>query len=103
MELSNEEKKNLDKAIKKGDLKYSKEKHNLFTNNCHSHVAYILNQLNYLGKNNYNMISIWWMLIIKGKFVSCCGFCKTYIGFLIIILIIVFIIIISVVKKKKVI
>ena len=100
LELSNEEKKNLDKAIELGDQKFSKEEHHLITNNCHSHVAYILNQLNYLGKNDYNMFSIWWMLIIKGKFVSCCGFFKTYIGFLIIILIIALIVIIVVVVKK---
>ena len=70
------------------------EVHNLCVNNCHSHVAYVLNQLNYKGRNNYNMLSIWWMLITKGKYVNCCGFFKTYIGFLIIIFIILIIILI---------
>ena len=99
LELSKEEEKNFDVAVEKGDQKFVKEEHHLITNNCHSHVAYILNQLNYRGRNDY-MVSIFWMLILKGKYVSCCGFFKTYLGFLIIILIIVLIVVIIVVVKK---
>ena len=95
LKLSEQEKFNWDRAVEKGDNKYNMQEHNIFINNCHSHVAYVLNQLNYKGKNNYNMASIWWMLIIKGKYVSCCGFFKTYIGFFIIILVIVIIILIK--------
>ena len=84
-----------DNAIEKGDGKYNLENHNLFCNNCHSHCAFVLNVLNYKNKNNYNMVSIWWMLILKGKYVSCCGFFKTYIGFLIIVFIILIIILIK--------
>ena len=91
LELTEQEKYNWDRAIEKGDNKYNMEEHNIFINNCHSHVAYVLNQLNYRGKNNYNMISIWWILITKGKYVSFCGFFKTYLGFLIIALLILFI------------
>ena len=94
LKLSEQEKYNWDRAIEKGDNKYKSEEHNIFINNCHSHVAYVLNQLNYKGKNNYNMVSIWWMLITKGKYVSFCGFFKTYFGFLIIILIILIIVLI---------
>ena len=100
LKLSEQEKYNWDKAIEKGDNKYKMEKHNIFTNNCHSHVAFILNQLNYKGKTNYTMINIWWMLIIKGKYVSFCGFFKTYIGFLIIILVLIIIVIIIILIKK---
>ena len=98
LKLSEQEKYNWDRAIEKGDNKYNMEEHNIFINNCHSHVAYVLNQLNYKGKNNYNMVSIWWMLITKGKFVSFCGFFKTYLGFIIILLIIL--IIVLIVKNK---
>ena len=94
LELTEQEKYDWDRAILKGDNKYNMEEHNIFVNNCHSHVAYVLNQLNYKGRNNYNMVSIWWMLITKGKYVNCCGFFKTYIGFLIIIFIILIIILI---------
>ena len=91
MKLTEQEKYSWDRAIEKGDNKYNMEEHNIFINNCHSHVAYVLNQLNYKGKNNYNMVSIWWMLILRGRYVSFCGFFKTYLGFLIIILIILII------------
>ena len=94
LELTEQEKYDWDRAILKGDNRYNMEEHNLFVNNCHSHVAYVLNQLNFRGRNNYNMVSIWWMLIMKGKYVSCCGFFKTYIGFLIIVFIILIIILI---------
>ena len=95
LDLTEQEKYDWDRAILKGDNRYNMEEHNLFVNNCHSHVAYVLNQLNYRGRNNYNMVSIWWMLIMKGKYVSCCGFFKTYIGFLIIVFIILIIILIK--------
>ena len=100
LELSEQEKYNWDTAIKKGDNKYNLQEHNLCTNNCHSHVAYILNQLNYKGKNNYNMLNIWWMLVVKGKYISCCGFFKTYLGFFIILLIIAIIIVIIIIVKR---
>ena len=95
LKLTEQEKYNWDRAIEKGDNKYNMEEHNIFINNCHSHVAYVLNQLNYRGKNNYNMINIWWMLITKGKYVSFCGIFKTYIGFLFIILVVLIIFLIK--------
>ena len=85
-----------DKAIEKGDKKYSGEEHKLFSNNCHSHVAYVLNQFNYKGRNDYNMINVWWILVRDGVYVSCCSFVKTYCGFCIIILVIVVIILLIV-------
>ena len=54
----------------------------------HSHATFVLNQLNFHGKNNYNIVSIWWMLIAKGRYVSFCGFLKAYLCFSIIVLII---------------
>ena len=95
LKLTEQEKYDWDRAILKGDNRYSMEEHNIFINNCHSHVAYVLNQLNYKGRNNYNMVSIWWMLITKGKYVSFCGFLKTYLGFLIVIFIILIILLIK--------
>ena len=77
-----------DKAIEKGDAKFNMERHNLFWNNCHSHVAYVLNQIKYKGKCNYYMVDVWWILILKGKYISFLAFIKTYIGFFIFFLII---------------
>ena len=92
LELTEQEKYNWDRAIEKGDNKYNMQEHNIFLNNCHSHVAFVLNQLNFHGRNNYNMASIWWMLILRGKYVSFCGFFKTYFPFLLIVLVIIFVV-----------
>lgn len=39
--------------------------HNLCCNNCHSHCARALNNANYKGKNNYTMIHVWWMFMVR--------------------------------------
>ena len=88
LDLNEQEKYEFDRAVEKGDNKYNLEQHNLCINNCHSHVAYVLNQIKYKGKSDYNMVHIWWLLILKGKYVSFCSFIKTYIGFFILIFII---------------
>ena len=88
LDLDDREKYEYDKAIEKGDLKYNQERHNLFWNNCHSHVAFVLNQIKYKGKSNYTMVDVWWILILKGKYISFLAFIKTYIGFFIFFLII---------------
>ena len=83
LELTEQERKEFDRAIEKGDNKYNMQEHNLCCNNCHSHVAYILNQLKFKGKSNYTMVHIWWMMISKGKYVSFFSLIKTYMGFII--------------------
>ena len=83
LDLTEKEKYEYDRAIEKGDNKYNMEEHNLCINNCHSHVAYVLNQFKYKGKSNYTMVHVWWLLIRKSKYVSFCSFIKTYLGFMI--------------------
>ena len=78
-------------AIDKGDERYNMEVHNLFCNNCHSHCAYVLNVVKYKNRRNYNMISIWWMIVTKGKYVSFIGFVKSYIGFFIFLILVILI------------
>jgi hypothetical protein len=88
LELNEKEKLDYDKAIEKGDLKFRTLIYNFFRNNSHMYVAYILNQIKYKGKSDFNMIYIWWILIWKGKYVSFLAFIKTYIGFFIFLFII---------------
>ena len=85
---SPEERKNWNRAIEKGDQRFNNEEHNLFTNNCHSHCAYVLNMMKYKGKSNYNMVDIFFMVNFKGRYVSYFSIFKTYIGFIILIAII---------------
>jgi len=65
------------------------------SNNCHNHVANVLNIIKYGGYENYNMVSIWWMMLTKSKYVSCGKIIRTYLPFFIIVSLIIFIIIIS--------
>lgn len=69
--------------VKEGDDTYSTQEHNLCCNNCHSHVASVLNNANYKG-GGWNMVSVAWILVTKGKYTGFSGFFKTYIGFFII-------------------
>ena len=59
-----------DEAIRKADIIYGKRMHNLFCDNCHSHVARVLNILEYKGRTNYTMIDVWWWCLVKSKYVS---------------------------------
>ena len=88
LNLNEKEKFDYDKAIEKGDLKFRTLIYNFFRNNSHMYVAYILNQIKYKGKSDFNMIYIWWILIWRGKYISFLSFIKTYIGFFIFLLII---------------
>ena len=88
LDLNEKEKFDYDKAIEKGDLKFRTLIYNFFRNNSHMYVAYILNQIKYKGKSDFNMIYIWWILIWRGKYISFLSFIKTYIGFFIFLLII---------------
>lgn len=92
LEPDEKEKRKWDEAIKLGDIKFSKEEHNLLLNNCHSHCAYVLNQVNYKGRSDYTMVDVFLMVNSQSKYVSYAHVVKTYI-MLVIICIIVYVII----------
>ncbi|CAG9320368.1 unnamed protein product [Blepharisma stoltei] len=73
-------------AIFEGDKRFKEEAHNLCCNNCHSHVAYVLNQAGYKG-TQWNMFKVFCLISLKGQYVGFKGFAKTYAGFAIMILI----------------
>lgn len=74
---------NWDSSLNKANDKYSCEDHNLFCNNCHSHVACALNNMKYGDKSNYTMIHIWWYCLINSTYVSYGDIIKTYFGWFI--------------------
>ena len=59
-----------DRYVERGDKAYGQMMHNLCCNNCHSHCAYVLNQAKYKGNTGYTMIHIWWMFMIRSKYVG---------------------------------
>ena len=56
--------------------------HNIFCDNCHSHVAKVLNILKYKGRTNYTMIDVWWMCLVNSKYVSMAHVFYTYIVYI---------------------
>lgn len=67
--------------------------HNLFCDNCHSHVATALNLMHYDNSNNWNMVKLAFLMLIHGKYVSFGGFLKTWLPFVTLITIIILIIV----------
>ena len=73
------------KELVKADRTYRGRMHNLFCDNCHSHVARALNNVKYQGKTNWNMVTVWWLVMTQGKYVSWGHVIATYIGFIVIL------------------
>ena len=73
-----------DQSLIKADKIYEGQMHNICCNNCHSHVARVLNKYQYRGKSNYTMVDVWWLTISQSKYVSWGHIIKSYIGFIII-------------------
>eukprot|EP00753_Platysulcus_tardus_P008568 PLAT16107.1.p1 GENE.PLAT16107.1~~PLAT16107.1.p1 ORF type:complete len:205 (-),score=47.92 PLAT16107.1:99-713(-) len=59
-----------DAAIARGNAVYETRMHNLFCDNCHSHVARALNSMRYAGSNSWNMVKLALWLFVMGKHVS---------------------------------
>ena len=58
--------------------------------NCHSHVAYALNEMGYSGYRNWNMIILCFWILFAGKWVSVGAFLKSWLPFCIIVGIVLF-------------
>ena len=85
LEPNEKERVKWDESIDKIVSKFRKEEYNFFCNNCHSFCFEVLNEIKYNGKCNYSMIGVWWLIVKKGKYLSCGNFFKTYFVFIIIV------------------
>lgn len=59
-----------DEAIRQADEVYRKRWHSFCCDNCHSHVAAVLNAIKYKDRSNYTMVDIWWMCLTESTYVS---------------------------------
>lgn len=64
------EKETYDEAVGHGASVYERRMHNIVMDNCHSHVACVLNKMRYEGRENWNMIRVWWAIWTRGRWVS---------------------------------
>ena len=86
LDLNGREFDEYDKAIEEGMKDYNNKNYSFCFNNCHSYIAACLNKLKYKEKTKYTMIHVWWMLCLKGKYISLNKFIQTYLGFIVVVI-----------------
>ena len=78
------------KAIEKANEKFSHLKHDLVKTNCHAHVSEVLNEIHYLGRNDWNTQTLVPLLVKESKYVSYSAVLLTYAPFMILMAILAF-------------
>lgn len=73
-----------DEAVAKASVTYGTRMHNLFCDNCHSHVGLALALMKYNDSTRYNMVYLAAWVFFCAKYVSVWGFVKTWLPFLIV-------------------
>lgn len=67
-----------DAALKKVSLEYCNQMHNLVLNNCHSHVASVLNEIKYDGRCDWNQLRVFISLWRHGRWASKSAAIRTF-------------------------
>jgi len=70
-----------DEDVKRANCEYNKRMHNLICDNCHSHVAFALNDFKLGGTQRWNMVVLAVWMFFAGRFVSIGGFVKQFLPF----------------------
>jgi hypothetical protein len=89
LELSQEEYAIWDRAVYEADEVFKNRSHTIISNNCHSHVAQVLNNVGYQG-GGWNALNVGVLCVSHSKYVGVSGFIRTYIGFILAICVIWF-------------
>lgn len=76
-----------DDSITKASIVYGTRMHNLFCDNCHSHVGMALNLMRYKNRTNWNMIVLAFWIFFMGEYVGFGGFVKTWLPITIIVIV----------------
>lgn len=87
--------RNWDEAVQTSARKFNEKSHNIFYQNCHSHVADTLNELKYEGSSNWSQLDVWWQITAHSRYVGCLGFLKQWGLFLLIAIIVILLVIIT--------
>jgi len=72
-----------DEMIREANVEYTGRIHNIFWDNCHSHVALALNKMDIkaYGIYNWNMIKLCFLVFLKARFLSVGGFVRQFAPF----------------------
>lgn len=79
-----------DEAVAKASVLYGTRMHNLFCDNCHSHVATALAGMRYNRRTSWNMVVLAFWIFVSGRYVGFWGFIKTWLPFVIFVSLCVF-------------
>ncbi|KAH7718033.1 hypothetical protein AAVH_14544 [Aphelenchoides avenae] len=74
-----------DQAVYEASEEYKSHMHNIFCDNCHSHVALALNRMRYSGSTRWGMVKLYLGTLVRGKYVSVWGFIKQWLPFTLIV------------------
>lgn len=74
-----------DEAVSKASVVYGTRMHNLFCDNCHSHVAMALALMRYNQRTSWNMVYLAAWLFVSAKYVSWWGFVKHWLPFALVV------------------
>lgn len=73
-----------DEAVAKASVVYGTRMHNLFCDNCHSHVGMALRQMHYNQNDSWGMVRLALWMFFCGKYVGIWGAVRTWLPFAII-------------------
>ena len=79
-----------DAGVDAGCDEYSGRMHNIFCDNCHSHVARCLNEMRYGGRSNWGMVGVGALIILRGKWVSPWHAAAVWLPFLVIVAVVTY-------------
>lgn len=82
-----------DEAIQVTAERYRQQTHNIFTNNCHGHVADTLNVMRFNGRDNYTQFDVFLMMTTRSSYVGMKGFLQQW-GFFALLLILVILVLV---------
>ncbi|PAA70185.1 hypothetical protein BOX15_Mlig002789g1 [Macrostomum lignano] len=74
-----------DRAVYDASEVYKGRMHNLFCDNCHSHVAMALNKMEYSGCKTWNMVRIFFLFTLHCRYVSWPRLVLTWLPFIIVV------------------
>lgn len=60
----------LDAAVAEAACVYGKKFHNIIFDNCHCHVALVLNKLHYNGRTDWNQLRVFMAIWRHGQWIS---------------------------------
>ncbi|CAG0919950.1 unnamed protein product [Notodromas monacha] len=86
---------NWDAGVKEASDIYKNRMHNLFCDNCHSHVATALNLMSYNDSQSWNMVKLCVLLSIYSRYVSWAAVFKTWTPSLLLLIFILLLITVS--------